>query len=127
MILDLFSRKVPKLFGLSAKTQKVFIPPFHPDKANLDLSYSFVHAVVKPGSTTAMHSLTTSEVYYILSGERVMHIDEEKSPEKRINGNLWGDLLFIIIKHNIVQPFLPLTSLRSADSYTVLTENGYRK
>jgi len=38
-----------------------------------------------------------------------------------------GGLLFIIIKHNFVQPFLQLTSLRSADSYTVLTDTGYRR
>ena len=56
---------------------------FHPDKTNLDLRYSFAHAVVKPGLTTGLHSLTTSEVYYILSGEGEMRIDEEKSPVKQ--------------------------------------------
>gem|GEM_PF-6666156 len=38
---------------------------------------------------------------------------------------LGGALLFIIIIHNFVQPFLQLASLRPADTYTVLTENGY--
>ena len=41
----------------------------HPDKANIDLRYSLAHAVVKPGLLTTLHSLATSEVYYILSGE----------------------------------------------------------
>jgi mannose-6-phosphate isomerase-like protein (cupin superfamily) len=51
---------------------------FHPDKANLDLRYSLAHAIVKPGNITALHSLTTSEVYYILSGEGEIQIDDEK-------------------------------------------------
>ena len=55
---------------------------FHPDKAKLDLRYSLAHAIVKPGNITALHSLTTSEVYYILSGEGEMQIDDEKSNVK---------------------------------------------
>lgn len=47
----------------------------HPDKAKLALRYSLAHAVVAPGQTTRLHSLRTSEVYYIMSGEGSMHID----------------------------------------------------
>ena len=50
----------------------------HPDKQDIKLGYSFAHAVVKPGLTTYLHSLTTSEVYYILEGKGEMQIDEEK-------------------------------------------------
>mgnify|MGYP001063587153 CR=1 FL=1 len=49
----------------------------HPDKAPLDLRYSLAHAVVAPGQTTWLHALRTSEVYYILSGEGMMHINGE--------------------------------------------------
>ncbi len=52
----------------------------HPDKADLKLRYSLAHAVVKPGDTTWKHRLKISEVYYIMSGEGVMHIDEENTP-----------------------------------------------
>lgn len=52
----------------------------HPDKANLQLRYSLAHAVVKPGETTWKHQLKTSEVYYILSGEGLMHINDETAP-----------------------------------------------
>lgn len=51
----------------------------HPDKAGLNLRYSLAHAVVRPGVTTRLHRLSTSEVYYILEGEGVMHIDGERS------------------------------------------------
>ena len=49
----------------------------HPDKADLAISYSLAHAVVKPGDTTWLHRLRTSEVYYIVTGEGIMHINDE--------------------------------------------------
>jgi mannose-6-phosphate isomerase-like protein (cupin superfamily) len=52
----------------------------HPDKADLALRYSLAHAVVAPGQTTWLHALRTSEAYYILSGEGIMHIDGERAP-----------------------------------------------
>ena len=51
----------------------------HPDKADLAIRYSLAHAVVKPGQTTASHMLKTSEVYYIIEGEGIMHINDESS------------------------------------------------
>lgn len=52
----------------------------HPDKADLKLRYSLAHAVVKPGQTTRPHRLRTSEVYYIIEGTGIMHINEESAP-----------------------------------------------
>ena len=49
----------------------------HPGKTDIALRYSLAHAVVRPGDTTAPHSLNGSEVYYVLEGEGIMHIDEE--------------------------------------------------
>lgn len=49
----------------------------HPAKAALDLRYSLAHAAVRPGQTTWLHSLRTSEVYYILGGAGIMRIDGE--------------------------------------------------
>jgi mannose-6-phosphate isomerase-like protein (cupin superfamily) len=52
----------------------------HPDAARLAIRYSLSNAVVHSGETTWRHRLKTSEVYYILSGEGVMHIDDESAP-----------------------------------------------
>ena len=49
----------------------------HPDKQAIDLRYSLAHAILPVGETSQPHSLTTSEVYYILSGIGEMHIDGE--------------------------------------------------
>jgi len=61
----------------------------HPDKADLALRYSLAHAVVAPGQTTWLHALGTSEVYFILSGEGIMHIDGERAPVRP------GDTVYI--------------------------------
>ena len=49
----------------------------HPDKADLAISYSLAHALVRPGDTSFRHRLRTSEVYYILQGQGRMHINDE--------------------------------------------------
>jgi mannose-6-phosphate isomerase-like protein (cupin superfamily) len=49
----------------------------HPDKQAVELRYSLAHATLPPGETSAVHSLTTSEVYYIISGVGEMHIDDD--------------------------------------------------
>lgn len=49
----------------------------HPDKAALELRYSLAHAKVAAGQATTPHSLKTSEVYFIIQGEGLMHIDEK--------------------------------------------------
>lgn len=50
----------------------------HPDKQNVELRYSLARAILPPGQISTAHSLTTSEVYYIISGIGEMHIDGEK-------------------------------------------------
>jgi len=49
----------------------------HPAKADLQIRYSLAQAKVMPGQVTKPHRLKTSEVYYILAGKGLMHIDEE--------------------------------------------------
>jgi len=53
---------------------------FNPEKQkNLALSYSLAHASLKPGESSTSHTLTVSEVYFILEGSGVMHIDNESA------------------------------------------------
>ncbi|MFQ5499725.1 MAG: cupin domain-containing protein [Candidatus Zixiibacteriota bacterium] len=41
--------------------------------------YSLAHAVLGPGESSRAHRLRSDEVYYILSGEGEIHIDEDVS------------------------------------------------
>ncbi len=61
----------------------------HPDKQSVDLRYSLAHAIVAVGQSSIPHALSTSEVYYILSGTGEMQIDEE------IQTVAPGDMIYI--------------------------------
>lgn len=52
---------------------------FHPAKDKTEFRYSLAHAIVKPGEKSTAHSLKTTEVYYILKGSGVMHINDESA------------------------------------------------
>jgi mannose-6-phosphate isomerase-like protein (cupin superfamily) len=49
----------------------------HPDRGPFPLGYSLARAVVKPGRKTKPHRLKSSEVYFILEGRGLMHIERE--------------------------------------------------
>lgn len=61
----------------------------HPDQQDIALRYSLAHAIVPVGQTSLPHSLTTSEVYYILSGEGEMSIEGDRQLVKS------GDAVYI--------------------------------
>lgn len=49
----------------------------HPGKEPVDIRFSLAHATVQPRHRTRPHVLDCAEVYYILSGRGVMHINNE--------------------------------------------------
>jgi mannose-6-phosphate isomerase-like protein (cupin superfamily) len=51
----------------------------NPLKEALALRYSLAHAEVAEGGATKPHRLRVSEVYYLLEGEGLMHIDGESA------------------------------------------------
>ena len=48
----------------------------HPKNDPADLPYSIAIARVEPGNQTYKHKLAQTEVYYILRGEGLMHVDK---------------------------------------------------
>lgn len=49
----------------------------HPEKAGTLIHYSLAHAKVEAGQKTKPHKLKSSEVYYIIAGQGLMHIGQE--------------------------------------------------
>lgn len=49
----------------------------HPDKADLRIRYSLAHAKLPASQGTKPHKLESAEVYYIIAGNGLMHIDDE--------------------------------------------------
>jgi len=70
-------RKLMECEEFMAGDQTILRELLHPDKQAIALRYSLAHATVPAGQTSTPHALTTSEVYYILSGVGQMTIDGE--------------------------------------------------
>ena len=49
----------------------------HRDKTEVPIRYSLAHAKVPQGGRTTPHKLKATEVYYIITGRGLMHIDAE--------------------------------------------------
>ncbi len=73
----MFIRKLHDCPEFIAGDKTILREILHPDKMDFVGRYSLAHAVVKAGDTSQLHSLQTSEVYYILEGGWIMRIDEE--------------------------------------------------
>jgi mannose-6-phosphate isomerase-like protein (cupin superfamily) len=68
-----------EIIALDDSIIRELLNPLHSQKM-LKLDYSLAHATVKPGIATLPHRFkTASEVYYILKGKGIMHIDDQSA------------------------------------------------
>ena len=51
---------------------------FTPDNTNNVIRYSIAHCTINPGKTSKPHIMKISEVYYILEGKGIIHVNEEQ-------------------------------------------------
>ena len=68
-----------EIVALDGTILRELINPLH-SKEKMHLDYSIAHAIVRPGEASMPHRFfEASEVYYILSGEGRMHVDDESA------------------------------------------------
>ncbi len=73
----MFIKKLTECPEFIAGDKTILRETLHPAKADLSITYSLAHAILKPKGKSQPHSLKTSEVYYILQGSGKMHINDE--------------------------------------------------
>lgn len=49
----------------------------HPKNEDIKMGCSIAHAVLKPGKSSIPHRVRSVEVYYLLEGKGIMHIEGE--------------------------------------------------
>jgi mannose-6-phosphate isomerase-like protein (cupin superfamily) len=79
----IFLKDIKDGIYFQAGDQSLLCELLHPDcqGGSLQLGFSLAHAKVKPGQSTLIHKLSTSaEIYFILEGEGVIHIEQESAP-----------------------------------------------
>ena len=72
----MFIKKLDDCAEFVAGDNSVLRELLHPAKDDVQIRCSLAHAKVRRGQKTKPHKLKTSEVYFILSGTGLMHIDE---------------------------------------------------
>ena len=82
-------RNMESIIALDNSIIRELLNPNH-DALDLHLNYSLAHATIKPGERSLSHRfLEASEVYYILHGSGVMHVNDEIQEVQQ------GDMIYI--------------------------------
>ena len=77
-------KKIEDLEAFSGQEGTQIRQIFSPTETNDAIRYSLAHCTISPGNNSKPHIMKTSEIYYILQGNGVMHIGEET---KKISKN----------------------------------------
>lgn len=51
---------------------------FHPHNTFNGIRYSITHFALDEGKKSQLHKMKTSEIYYILEGKGILHVDDDK-------------------------------------------------
>ena len=62
---------------------------FSPDETDELIRYSIAHCTINPGKSSRPHTMKTSEMYYIMQGNGIMHVGEQQKQVKQ------NDVIFI--------------------------------
>jgi mannose-6-phosphate isomerase-like protein (cupin superfamily) len=69
-------KKLQNLDKINGNEGTIISQIFHPHSTLSGIRYSVSHSTIKPGKRSKHHKMKTSEVYYILEGNGVIHIDK---------------------------------------------------
>ena len=72
------SREIDKVHVFSGQEGSQIKQIFTPEDTENVIRYSIAHCTINPGKTSKPHTIKMSEVYYILQGTGLMHIDNEE-------------------------------------------------
>ena len=113
-------KKAPHLNTFIASDGCILAEVIHPNKDATHPGLSLARASLGPGESTKPHSLGFVEIYYFLSGQGVMHLDDETqkvgsedcvyAPANSVqwveNQDPQDDLVFLCVCHPAYDPTL---------------------
>jgi mannose-6-phosphate isomerase-like protein (cupin superfamily) len=70
-------KKLQNLDKIDGNEGTIISQIFHPHNTLNGIRCSVSHSTVKPGKRSKRHKMKTSEVYYIIEGNGIIHIDEQ--------------------------------------------------
>ena len=73
----MISKKIEGLDFFRGNEGSEIRPIFHPDNTLNGIRYSLAHSIISPGKSSKPHKMKSAEVFFILDGKGVIHVDEE--------------------------------------------------
>ena len=79
----MITKKIEEIEAFTGQEGTQIKQIFSPIEANNAIRYSIAHCTINPGNNSKPHTMKTSEMYYILQGNGIMHIGEEQKQVKQ--------------------------------------------
>ena len=73
----MISKKIENLDSFHGDEGSQIKPIFHPDNTLNGIRYSLAHSIILPGKSSKPHKMKSTEVFFILEGEGIIHVGEE--------------------------------------------------
>ncbi|MDC0193949.1 cupin domain-containing protein [Candidatus Nitrosopelagicus sp.] len=71
----MISKKIQDIKPIHADEDTEIRQIFHPHNTLDGIRYSLAQSTLQPGKKSKLHKMKTSEVYFVLEGKGVLHID----------------------------------------------------
>ena len=76
-------KNIEKIEAFSGQEGTKIKQIFSPENTSNVIRYSIAHCTINPGKTSKPHTMKTSEIYYILEGKGIFHLEAEKQEVKK--------------------------------------------
>ena len=73
----MISKKIEDLDSFRGNEGSEIRPIFHPDNTLNGIRYSLAHSIISPGKSSKPHKMKSAEVFFILDGKGIIHVDDE--------------------------------------------------
>ena len=82
-------KKIEEIDAITGQEGTQIRQIFSPNETDDLIRYSIAHCTINPGKSSRPHTMKTSEMYYIMQGNGVMHVGEEQKQVKQ------NDVIFV--------------------------------
>ena len=82
-------KKIEEIDTLTGQEGTQIRQIFSPNETDDLIRYSIAHCTINPGKSSRPHTMKTSEMYYIMQGNGIMHVGEQQKQVKQ------NDVIFI--------------------------------
>ena len=72
------TKKIEEIESFSAQEGTEIKQIFSPTDTDNTIRYSLAHCTINPGNRSKPHAMKTSEIFYILQGNGIIHVGKEQ-------------------------------------------------